>query len=134
MEAPGGGEWGFYDAQLLPALVEWLESGSDAEQDLADAIYESFQHAMPSLQVHSQSSILRAVVRFLCLSLRRPGLKQLWHAEFGLQCPEIRGTALLACIAADSNLDCPCRDPPFQVLPCWLIVNSLEDDIRHAES
>jgi len=51
VEASGGGQWGFYDAPLLPALVEWLESGSDAEQDLADAIYESFQHAMPSLQV-----------------------------------------------------------------------------------
>jgi hypothetical protein len=46
VESSGGGEWGFYDLQQIPRLVEWLESGSDAEQDLAEDIYETFEPVM----------------------------------------------------------------------------------------
>lgn len=46
VECGGGGEWGFYDLMQIPKLVEWLESGSDAEQELAEDIYESFDVAM----------------------------------------------------------------------------------------
>lgn len=58
VEAPGGGEWGYYDAARIPALVEWLESGSDAEQDLADIIYEAFE---PGAQVSLPRLLLQSV-------------------------------------------------------------------------
>ena len=45
VEGCGGGDWGYYDGARIPALVEWLESGSDAEQDLADVIHEAFEPA-----------------------------------------------------------------------------------------
>ncbi len=49
VEARGGGEWGYYDGARIPALVEWLESGSDAEQELADVIHEAFEPATVSI-------------------------------------------------------------------------------------
>ncbi len=63
MESPGGGEWGYYDIKRLPVLVEWLESGSDAEQDLADIIHEAFELAAHNTQVplmHSRASGLQS--------------------------------------------------------------------------
>lgn len=64
VESPGGGEWGFYDTKRLPVLVDWLESGSDAEQDLADVIHEAFELAAHSTQVplmHSRASGLQSI-------------------------------------------------------------------------
>ena len=56
MEESGGAGWGFYDATQLPGLMAWLEGGSDAEQELADRIHETFAaHLQPAdgLQVAS---------------------------------------------------------------------------------
>ena len=48
MEESGGSGWGFYDIAQLPSLMAWLESGSDAEQELADRIHETFKaHLQP---------------------------------------------------------------------------------------
>ena len=35
--------WGFYSGKQLHALMLWLEHGDDAEQELADKIYETFE-------------------------------------------------------------------------------------------
>ena len=41
VEESGGTGWGFYDAKRLRALMAWLDSGNDAEQELADRMYET---------------------------------------------------------------------------------------------
>lgn len=45
VEESGGTGWGFYDAKQLRGLMAWLDSGNDAEQELADRIYETFDLA-----------------------------------------------------------------------------------------
>ena len=48
MEESEGAGWGFYDVTQLPGLMAWLESGSDAEQELAERIHETFKaHLQP---------------------------------------------------------------------------------------
>ena len=48
MEESQGAGWGFYAAAQLPGVMVWLESGSDAEQELADRIHETFKaHLQP---------------------------------------------------------------------------------------
>ncbi len=39
--------WGYYELGDLPALVEWLESGNDAEQDLAETLHALYMGPMP---------------------------------------------------------------------------------------
>jgi hypothetical protein len=54
VEESGGTGWGFYDAKQLRALMAWLDSGNDAEQELADRIYETFDlstDAQPEVSV-----------------------------------------------------------------------------------
>ena len=54
VEESGGIGWGFYDAKQLRALMAWLDSGNDAEQELADRIYETFDlstDAQPEVSV-----------------------------------------------------------------------------------
>ena len=51
VEAPGGGGWAWYPAAQLPALLVWLDGGSDAERALAEDIHEAFQPALGDLQV-----------------------------------------------------------------------------------
>ena len=43
VEAPGGGGWAWYPAAQLPALLVWLDGGSDAERALAEDVHEAFQ-------------------------------------------------------------------------------------------
>lgn len=51
VEAPGGGGWAWYTAPELPAVLAWLDGGSDAERALAEDIHEAFQPALGDLQV-----------------------------------------------------------------------------------
>ena len=51
MEARAGGGWAWYAAEQLPAVLAWLDGGSDAERALAEDIYEAFQPALLELQV-----------------------------------------------------------------------------------
>lgn len=50
VEAPGGGGWAWYTAPELPAVLSWLDSGSNAERALAEDIHEAFQPALGDLQ------------------------------------------------------------------------------------
>ena len=50
MEASSSGNrrsWGCYGAAQLPSLVQWLEGGSDGEQELAERIHEAVVSLMP---------------------------------------------------------------------------------------
>lgn len=42
-----GGPLGWYNMEDLPTLLEWLEGGSDAEQALADVVFEAFHPFLP---------------------------------------------------------------------------------------
>lgn len=55
-----GGEWGWYEAGELAGVMAWLEGGCDAEQDLADQIYEAYHSVLrpsPTLQVGISSHL-----------------------------------------------------------------------------
>lgn len=55
MEAPEGGEWGWYSPHQIPTLIAWLETGSQQEQQLAEDVYTMYQPVlkivMPPKQV-----------------------------------------------------------------------------------
>ena len=55
VEAPEGGEWGWYSPHQIPTLIAWLEAGSQQEQQLAEDIYTMYQPVlkivMPPKQV-----------------------------------------------------------------------------------
>lgn len=57
VEEAGGSGWGFYDAAHLKILTAWLEGGDDAEQELADRLYETFEaHLQPGTE--PQASVI----------------------------------------------------------------------------
>ncbi|KAK9824314.1 hypothetical protein WJX72_009375 [[Myrmecia] bisecta] len=43
VESADGTTWGWYELEQIPQLMDWLEGGCDAEQDLAEDIYEAFE-------------------------------------------------------------------------------------------
>ena len=45
---PAGTVWGWYEADQLPALLEWLEGGDDGERALADAVFEATLPLLPA--------------------------------------------------------------------------------------
>ena len=38
----GDRRWGYHEAKQLPALLQWLQGGSDGEQETAERIREAF--------------------------------------------------------------------------------------------
>ena len=46
-ESPPVFAWGWYEADQLPALLLWLDTGSAQEQALADALFEAMRHVLP---------------------------------------------------------------------------------------
>ena len=45
---PAEGAWGWYEADQLPALLEWLEGGDEGERALADALFEAMLPLLPA--------------------------------------------------------------------------------------
>lgn len=37
------GSWGWYPLTDIPQVVQWLDSGSTAEKDLAEDVFQAFQ-------------------------------------------------------------------------------------------
>ena len=62
-----GRRWGYYGAARLPALMQWLEGGSDGEQELAERIYEAVLALLPAPE--QARHFLRATT--LCKALGR---------------------------------------------------------------
>ena len=45
---PPDGAWGWYEADQLPALLEWLDGGDEGERALADALFEAMLPLLPA--------------------------------------------------------------------------------------
>ena len=45
---PAAGAWGWYEADQLPALLEWLDGGDEGERVLADALFEAMLLLLPA--------------------------------------------------------------------------------------
>ena len=45
------GSWGWYPLSEIPALVKWLDGGSQAEFELAEDIYQAFRPYMAAQEV-----------------------------------------------------------------------------------
>ena len=53
--------WGWYEADQLPALLEWLEGGDDSELALADALFEAMLPWLPAPLAGTAPSQVRAL-------------------------------------------------------------------------
>ena len=62
-EPPGAADsaWGWYEADQLPALLEWLEGGDEGERALADAVFEATLRLLPAPLVQTAPSQACAV-------------------------------------------------------------------------
>jgi len=58
--APAEGAWGWYEADQLAALLEWLDGGDEGERALADALFEAMLPLLPAPLASTAPSQVRS--------------------------------------------------------------------------
>ena len=50
------GMWGYYTIAKIPALLQWLESGSSQEQELAEDLFAAYQPQLQAVELAEKAS------------------------------------------------------------------------------
>ena len=51
------GIWGYYTIADIPALLQWLESGSSQEQELAEDLFAAYQPQLQAVMLAEKASV-----------------------------------------------------------------------------
>ena len=51
------GVWGYYTIADIPALLQWLESGSSQEQELAEDLFAAYQPQLQAVKLAEKARV-----------------------------------------------------------------------------